>query len=322
MMSETATLTGQVEQGGIVESDGHVESNKTLEMLKKTVILQLDTHRFGVSRQVDNKYVHANTDKSSLRVTKRLLQCDVIKALENFDGATREWVKSQCPPTVIRKGLNFVPIGKIEFVDARLRALSAERQGLVQAACDALDAVKLDDQQRLGELYVEADYPTPAALAAEYSMSWMYVSFDTPSALKEISPQLFQQEQAKQQKQWSEAADMTQQLLRARALGMVEKLNERLVPSEDGKLKTFRNKRFTDITEFLADFDMLNITDDEQLGAAVAKMRDLLDGVNPDQVRKDENFRASLQSEFAAIGHELSEMVTDKPTRAISFEQV
>jgi hypothetical protein len=114
---------------------------------------------------------------------------------------------------------------------------------------------------------------------------------------------------------------MTQQLLRVRALGLVEKMQDKLKPGPEGKKKVFRNTLFTNIQEFLDDFEALNITSDAQLAQAVDTMRSLLTGVDMDEVRKSDDVRSQLQEQFAQIEEELGAMVTEKPIRAISFEE-
>ncbi len=312
-------------------------------MLDKAILLQIDIRRLGNCRNVSTEQIEvkkspviaesetdnsaengspAETDKSLLNVSKKLLDCPEYKAITSLDDEMKAYVRSKCLPSVLRKGVFLLPLTSVEKVNAKLDWFAQQRKARVTAFAAVYEAAKSQAQERLGSLFNEDDYPPVATVETHFALSWNYLTFGVPGALGKISQALFEQEQQKANAQWQEAQGMVQDLLRVRMQELVKHLTERLTPGEGGKPKIFKSSLISNIDEFLQEFEALNVADDGQLAQLVAQAKDLMSGVDAETLRKSKDMQSTLQSGFAQIEAQLSAMITDKPKRAISFDDV
>ena len=312
-------------------------------MLDKAILLQIDIKRMGNSRNVSTEQIEvkkaqgvaesetdnsaenaavSETDKSLLHVSKKLLDCPEYKAITSLDDEMKAYVRSKCLPSVLRKGVFLLPISSIEKVNTRLEEFASTRAQRVSMFVAVYESAKAKAEERLGSLFNEKDYPPVELVSSYFDLSWNYLTFGVPDALGKISKTLFEQEQQKANAQWQEAQGMVQDLLRVRMQELVKHLTDRLTPGADGKPKIFKSSLISNIDEFLTEFDSLNVSDDGQLAEVVAKAKDLMNGVDAEMLRKSKDLQTSLQNGFAQIENQLAGMITEKPKRAISFEDV
>jgi len=327
--------------------------NKGLTMLDKVVMLQIETKRLGGHRKVSSEYIEADTDKSLCSVSKKLFDSDEFKAIESHDAQVREYVLKRCSPSVIKRGVFLLPLANVEKVSAALAEFKVRREQLVEAFVQIYPVLVQQMQMRQGELFDVTNYPgvtnDPTGeiddqgnverelkfadnygdmLRANFSVTWNYTTFGVPDVLKQIDQKLFDEEKQKQAEMWSEAGEVIQQLKRAQMLKLVQNLNDRLTPGDDGKLKQIKTKKdgttpvVDNIKEFLDEFAIQDITNDTDLAQMVEKAKLLIDGVDPELLKKGADVRAALAEGFTALESELATMVTDAPKRGISFDEV
>jgi hypothetical protein len=143
-------------------------------------------------------------------------------------------------------------------------------------------------------------------------MRWSYFTFQTPEKLKSISASLFQQEQEKAATTWKEATDEVRQALRAGFGELVAHMTDRLTGD-----KIFRNSLVENFADFLETFQARNITNDEELQSLVGKARQMLDGVNPDDLRKQEGLKDTIAAGMGKINSQLDSMIVNRPKRKL-----
>jgi hypothetical protein len=97
---------------------------------------------------------------------------------------------------------------------------------------------------------------------------------------------------------------------------------EYLKPGEDGKAKGLHANRLTKLSDFLQMFDVRNVTNDAELQTLVDKCKKVFDGVEVKDLKKDTALRDMVLQGLAPASQELASMVTARPARAISFEDV
>lgn len=298
-------------------------------MLDKSVCVTVELHGIGNSKQVSSQAVEVNADKDMLRVSKTLLDSEELKAIRKKDGSIRQFLYNQCVQSGIKWGFYLVPIASVERVEEKLKQLQREREALIDAwLCpDVLTGkspyeVQVEAQAlTLRDLYNPGDYPPAERVRQAFSFEWQYVSFGTPGKLKSISKTMFEEEQKKAARKWEEATNAVQQVLRANLLDMIEHATDKLTGKRgDGKPKIFRDSMVVNLKEFMATFQDRNITDDAELGALVSQANALIEGVDPKTLRTDDSVRDTVRAGFEAIKTQLDAMVTDRPKRAISFE--
>ena len=89
----------------------------------------------------------------------------------------------------------------------------------------------------------------------------------------------------------AQASSEIQQVLRETMAGLVQHMAERLQTSEDGKPLRFKNSTVSNLVEFLANFEFRNVTDDTELQNLVAQARQMLQGVDAEDLRSTGELR-------------------------------
>ncbi len=102
---------------------------------------------------------------------------------------------------------------------------------------------------------------------------------------------------------------------------LVDHLIERLQPGEDGKRKKFHASNVQNISTFLDNFQIRNVTDDAELAQLVEVSKQLLSGVSPDDLRKNEVDRECLTKGFGKVKEFLDTMVETAGSRKIVLEE-
>jgi hypothetical protein len=150
---------------------------------------------------------------------------------------------------------------------------------------------------------------------ARFTLSWLYLKLGAPGELNGIDSALFQESKAAIDETIRDAKEEVRQLLRATALEVVEHLRERLTDDANGNPKIFRDTAVTKLQAFCDGFSPRDINNDRELRAQVAKIRELISGVQPDALRDINTLRAKVRDGLGEIKTELDKMVIDKPIR-------
>ncbi|MCI0364085.1 MAG: hypothetical protein L0219_09410, partial [Phycisphaerales bacterium] len=130
----------------------------------------------------------------------------------------------------------------------------------------------------------------------------------------------WEQEREKAAQRMAEASSEIQSVLRETMTRLVQHMAERLKTGADGKPLRFKESTVSNLVEFLANFDVRNVTDDAGLQSVVAQARTLLQGVNVDDLRSTGELRATVQQGMAALAEQLDTMVAKSGSRRFHFE--
>jgi hypothetical protein len=93
----------------------------------------------------------------------------------------------------------------------------------------------------------------------------------------------------------AEASDEIQQVLRASMSELVGHMRERLQEDPTGKPLKFKESTVSKLVEFLDMFELRNVIDDSELTDLVNKARDLLKGVDAEDLRTTAHLRTKVQ---------------------------
>ena len=279
-----------------------------VDVAKKTVCIKIRLSTMGNTRKVSTSQIEADADKDLLRVTKQLVASAELKAISRFDGEIRRFLYNMCLPFEI--GIHLLPIAALQQVEERLQQFAADREALGEAFLAVYPGLCHDAAKRLRALYNPADYPPVDEVRRQFGFSWQYVSFGVPDALRGVSQQVWEQEREKAAQRMAEASSEIQQVLRESMARLVQHMADRLRETPDGKPMRFKETTVSNLVEFLANFEFRNVTDDQELQTLVAKGRDLLQGVQVDDLRTTGDLRTRVQQGMAVIGAELDGMLT------------
>lgn len=206
-------------------------------------------------------------------------------------------------------------------VESFVHTMEGFRDELIQAESDlnaAFEEMKADAQRRLGRLYNPADYP--AEVRSLFAVEWDFLSVEPPSYLMRIAPEVYQQEQERVARRFEEAVRLAEQAFTAEFAKLVSHLAERL-SSPDGERKIFRDSAVVNLTEFFQRFQQLNVHSSEQLDGLVRQAQDIVQGVQPQELRDDASLRQHIATSLASVQAALDGMLVDRPRRRIVRNQ-
>ena len=294
------------------------EQNKTLD--DKSVLLVVGFHRLGNTRKVSTSQIAVDADKSMLHVNKNLLDAREYDAIKTHDGKTRAWLATRALPSLFKEGVFRVPNTLVVEVDEYLAARATERKTLVEAFRKSYTKRVAEAVERLNGLANINDYLTADQACEKFGLTWRYVTFATPDALKNLRAGLFEREKENLAKMVNDAAEEIKGVLRIQMAALVKRMVVQLTPSVDGKKKKIYDSLVGNIADFLATFEARNIADDVELKALVDQARNVIAGVQPELLRESDGIRESVQTGFSEIQKQLDQMIVDKPARVFDFE--
>jgi hypothetical protein len=257
-------------------------------------------------------------DRRLLAGTKRLLDTShpAFRAVMRVHAAATEFWQSMTVPFP-EPGIRLLRRDQVAVFDQRMRGFQAELReavaGLVRAYPQLQDLARDD----LGSLFSEGDYP--ARVDDAFAITWDFPSFEPPSYLRRLHPQLYEQECVRIRSRFDEAVRLTEEAFLARLNGLVAHLADRLTGEEDGKPKVFRNSALVNLNAFFAEFRQLDIGSSAELQELVGRAQELVRGVRPDDLRTDADTRTTVASRLAQIQQAMDGLMVPKPRRAISL---
>lgn len=169
---------------------------------------------------------------------------------------------------------------------------------------------------RLGRLFNPADYPTD--LSSLFSVTWDFPAVEPPDYLRQLSPEVFEQERARVAARFDEAVQLAEQAFIDELGRLVEHLVERLSGSgPDGKSKVFRDSAVTNLGEFFERFKSLNVRSNAQLDELVQRAQQTVRGLGAQTLRDNAGLRQQVASQMSAVQSVLDGLLVDRPRRNI-----
>lgn len=291
--------------------------NGTLD--DKSVLLVVQFHKLGNTRKVNPNRIEVNADKTMLHVNKSLMDSPEYDAIRKHDGQTRAWLMTRALPSLFKEGVYRVPNTLVVDVDEYLGKASRERAKLVENFRSFYRMRVNEAKERLNGLFNDNDYLTADDAASRFSLTWKYVTMNTPDSLKNLREGLFEREKEKITKMVEEANEEIRQVLRVQMAALVQRMITQLQPTADGKKRKIYDSLTGNIDDFLNTFNARNLTGDAQLQELVGKARKVLKGVDADILRNDFDARVNVRDGFAEINKTLDAMIIDKPDRKFDF---
>lgn len=286
----------------------------------KTICLVLKLGRFGNTKKGSMAPVEVEADKSLLRLSKQLLDSPELKLLAKHDSALTRDVRNLAFSSLFKGGVHLIPVALVPKIEEILTAGIERRAALVDAAVAAYETRRNETAVRLGVQFNPNDYPSVERFRSLFYLEYSYVTFETPGRLKAISQALFQSEAEKARKRLESVATECEQTMRAGLLTLVEHLADRLTDAPDGKAKRLSHSTIGHLNDFLATFELKNVTDDSQLAEIVTKARAIMQGVDHKTLKSDELVRKAMVEQLTAVKTALDPLVIDRATRRIEFD--
>ena len=212
-------------------------------------------------------------------------------------------------------GIRLIRQDAISAFDAQIQVFRDELDEAVSELDRHYDDLRTAARDRLGRLFNANDYP--ASLRSSFAIEHDFPSVEPPSYLRQLNPELYEQECERMRHRFEEAVQLAEQAFLDELNKLIEHLTERLSGAEDGKPKIFRDTAVTNLTEFFAKFKQLNVRSNEELDAMVARAQSIVQGIAPKQLRDSPSLRQQVASQMSALQSGLDQLLVDRPRRHI-----
>jgi len=298
------------------------------DVFERAIVLSLSLHSLGVYRKGDLSQMQTDADRSLLTLTKRILVCPELKAIESYLEETRRYVAAQAIVNVLlRPGLYLVPLDSVKSLDAYLLQRIDGLPPLVEAFLQSYDTRKAEAECRLKSQAKAHDYPSAEGVRRAFGIEVSYLAFSVPQQLEHLSHALFTREQEKAQANVIEMAARIEDVLVVSTRKLVDHLVERLSDAEDGQPKRFWVARGAEkltlidrAREFFQLLKTKNVVESQAIHELADLGQQLLDGVDVDSLRDSEALRAHIRQQFEVVQEQLAALRVTAPVRALRFD--
>ncbi len=212
-------------------------------------------------------------------------------------------------------GVRLLPQNKLTGFEARMSQFRQELLDAARELSSQYDAIKSEAQRRLGTLFSAGDYPT--TLDGLFDLEVSYPPIDPPNYLIALNPGVFEAEQARVRERFESAVELAEQAFAGELQRLVTHLAERLTGLQDGQPKVFRDSCITNFMEFFERFRRLNVRSNPELDALVDQARQVITGIEPQQLRDSVRLRQMVANDFTRIEQAVGDLLVDRPRRNI-----
>ena len=278
-------------------------------LAKRVLFLTISCSRFGNIRK-SNVELNTTATHSRFATNKKLLVSPELKQIAKRDEEVKRSVENFLLPYKV--GCSILPCASAPTVRQILNDYKkVERPSLVGIFKAAyVEQVKFA-QVELKEEFVANDYKPVEAIAADFDFDFDMFSMDLSDEMKEQAHEKIM-----------EAAASIADALTVAAHGLVSKLADSLSSNSDGKAKKIYDSQFTKLQEFLAGFDIKNVTDSKELKGEMDALKAIMNGIDPEKVRENDCLRADIANKMSAATASLTAMVQHKGRKFRDVEPV
>ncbi|QDU96242.1 hypothetical protein [Lignipirellula cremea] len=212
-------------------------------------------------------------------------------------------------------GIRLIRQDAITDFDNQIASFGTDLEEAVSELDRHYDELRDAARRRLGDLFDVGDYP--ATLVGLFGIEHDYPSVEPPDYLRQLSPELYEQECRRVQSRFDQAVQLAEAAFMEELAKLVNHLTERLGGEDDGKPKVFRDRAVVNMTEFFDRFRQLNVGSNEQLDALVARAQSIVGGVAPQELRDSGVLRQQIATQLATVQSSLDGLLVDRPRRNI-----
>jgi hypothetical protein len=260
-------------------------------------------------------------DTTLFGVTKRLLDCDELRAINHEQAAVKEWTYRTALPSFLKPGIHLIPIALVTRFEEELKDRKARIAGHVELLAAVLEERIEAMKPRLADQFNRADYPSVEELREGFSLTWRYLKLTADDRLETLSPALFEEQRQIISNAAQETAREVRGLIRAQAFEAVKRLSERLdaVTSKTGRPSHVHDSAVSALHEFLSLVPHRNVTGDAKLTKALEQLQASMQGVTAEQLNDDQALRAKMAGLMGDVAGKLEALVQEAPVRSMKF---
>lgn len=271
-------------------------------------------------------------DPEFVHVSKDLISRKELKEIRNLDMSfKRDLYDLALPTELMRGGLYVVALKSVLKVKQHIDKFIKERNTILDGLLDESNYSRIikESEERLGEHFDRSQYPPADYIRARYTVSYQIFSISVGKSLEEFSVELAEDEKKKLEAVFAEERKKRKVLLetahedfrtalRMGFLQLVQEIEEKLTPDNDGKIKLLRETRMNSLISFIENWNDKDITNDVELGQQIQKAKEILSGVHFNKLRYSTDVRTKVIEVFHGISQEVSSMVVKASPRQFS----
>jgi hypothetical protein len=281
--------------------------------------VRVSTKQFGTRKTLTREQTARAADafgaeEQFVSAGKRLLDTrhPAFKAVSAIRGRAAAYWRGVTLPYP-ETGIRLIRQDQIAGFDEQFADFSSALREAVQHLDEHYAELKASARAQLGRLFNPADYPE--SLRDMFALNWDFPSVEPPDYLRELSPELYRQEQARVAARFDDAVRLAEEAFTSELSSLIGHLTERLTGESDGKPKVFRDSAIGNLREFFDRFRELNIRSNQQLDGLVEQARQIVRGVDPQSLRGQPPLRERIAADLATVQSALDELLVDRPRR-------
>jgi hypothetical protein len=253
----------------------------------------------------DEVTANKHASKDAARVNKHLLAGRTeLEVIQQAVGRARQYVYDNTSPWS-DSGLRLLPNTRFIKFAERMNEFDEEIAALVKAFITIYPSLITAQAMALGDMFRRDDFPTPNDLVTKFSFRVNYMPVPTAGDFRvDVGNKAQEELKAKLESLTQERIDYAMADVRARLGERLKRISDRLTTDYvqgEAKTRRFHDTLVDGALEMCDLAKSLNITNDPALETARRELEQLLVGVTPSELRKDETIRQDVKKNVDAI---------------------
>ena len=253
----------------------------------------------------DEVTTNKHAAKDAARVNKHLLAGRTeLEVIQQAVGRARQYVYDNTSPWS-DSGLRLLPNTRFIKFAERMNEFDEEIAALVKAFIVIYPSLITAQAMALGDMFRRDDFPTPNDLVTKFSFRVNYMPVPTAGDFRvDVGNKAQEELKAKLESLTQERIDYAMSDVRARLGERLKRISDRLTTDYvqgEAKTRRFHDTLVDGALEMCDLAKSLNIINDPALETARRELEQLLVGVTPSELRKDETIRQDVKKNVDAI---------------------
>lgn len=243
--------------------------------------------------------------KDAARVNKHLLAGrNELEVIQSMVGRARQYVYDNTLPWS-DSGLRLLPVLNFETFAAKMNAFEEEFEKLVHDFVDIYPTLITAQAMALGDMFKRDDYPTQNDIMTKFAFRVNYMPVPSAGDFRiDIGNAAMAEVQSKLQRLADERVEEAMKDVRKRLGEHMKRMSDRLTTdyiAGEAKPRRFHDSLVDGALELCDLTKALNVVGDKELEQARHALSELLCGVTPAELRKNEDVRQDVKKNVDAI---------------------
>jgi len=291
-----------------------MENTDYTDIFQKACLIQLSTSVWqGRCKLEEGVLERVGENSDWLKGSKDLVNQDLLSPVRKIANQARNEVRKYSLPFPI-KSVYLVSKEALSSIDGKLQQYKTKFWDKVTDFELLFEMAKEEAEGYLGDLYNDGDYPMD--ILRKFHFEWRFLILDVPGKSSVLPPEIYEREKEKFQSMMEETRELAICALREEFGQIVHRLTEKL-DKDSAQPKVIKSSMFNRLRDFLDDFGARNIFEDGVLVELSQQARNLIDGVSPAGVKKNDVMRQKIKNEMNELKSSIDAALEDMPRRKI-----